>query len=128
MDPAPNPQGGTGLAQTASALKPRSPDALLTALRAPRESAAKANPGILTAGYQAAHREEALRNSLPQARQSDRLGPEDADFSNLMAEDSLEGAQGGQGEVSLQDNSSVPVDHSREFDEEQGSDHEMGGQ
>ncbi|KAH7001057.1 hypothetical protein EDB80DRAFT_778968 [Ilyonectria destructans] len=126
---APNPQGGRAPAQTASNPKPKPlPEALFAALRAHRASAVKANPGILTEGFRAAHRDEAQRHALPLVNGSDPAPPQSLGLGDLDAMDNLEGAQGGRGEVSLQDNSSVPVSHSREFDQEQGSDHEMGGQ
>lgn len=123
VDPAPNPKGGRAPARTTSNPKPKPPrEALFAALRAHRETAVKANPGILTEGFRAAHRDEAQRHGLPLVNGSDRAPPQSLDLGDLDATDNLEGAQGGQGEVSLQDNSS------REFDQEQGSDHEMGSQ
>lgn len=76
----------------------------------------------------AADRDEAQRHERPLVNGSDRGPPSSLDLGDLDTVDNLEGAQVGWGEVSLQDNSSVPVGHSREFDQEPGSDDEMGGQ
>ncbi|KAH8734298.1 hypothetical protein BGZ61DRAFT_473041 [Ilyonectria robusta] len=62
---APNPQGGSAPARTASNYKPKSPEDLFAALRAHRANAVKANPSILTEGFRAADRDEAQRHEHP---------------------------------------------------------------